>query len=205
MTHPDADSHVYVATPPTSEPVTVSEMKLHLRVDHSEEDALIATLISSARQYVEEYCQITLMTTNLQLVSDLWPTMDTGIKPDTILLPMPPLQSNVVTITYKGSDGSTNNLDDSLYDVDIYSTPGRVFPVYGEEWPDLRAEPHAVVITYVAGYSSAANVPAALKTAIKMVAADWFRNRETNIQGTIVTELPLGVQSILAPYRIYVS
>ena len=38
-----------------TEPVTLAEAKLHLRVEHSDEDAYIGGLISAAREYAESF------------------------------------------------------------------------------------------------------------------------------------------------------
>ena len=40
-------------TEPVNEPVTLVEAKAYLRVDTTDEDTLIATLITAARQWVE--------------------------------------------------------------------------------------------------------------------------------------------------------
>lgn len=40
-------------TPPTAEPVSLVEAKLHLRVDFNDDDALITSLITAARQAAE--------------------------------------------------------------------------------------------------------------------------------------------------------
>lgn len=51
-----------------AEPITLAEAKLHLRVDHAEEDALIGSLITTAREAAEHQLGGKL--------SVLWPTGD---------------------------------------------------------------------------------------------------------------------------------
>lgn len=43
-----------ILTPPSTEPVTLTDMKTYLRVDYNDEDALIQQFISDARRYAEE-------------------------------------------------------------------------------------------------------------------------------------------------------
>lgn len=52
-----------ILTPPAVEPVSLAEAKLHLRVTADAEDALIARLITAARQQVEALCGLALITT----------------------------------------------------------------------------------------------------------------------------------------------
>ena len=40
-------------TAPAVEPITIDEAKLHLRVDHGHENALITEMIATARQLAE--------------------------------------------------------------------------------------------------------------------------------------------------------
>ena len=57
----------------TAEPVTLVEAKLHLRVDLSDDDALITAMISAAREMVERYTSRTLIYTAYRLTMDNWP------------------------------------------------------------------------------------------------------------------------------------
>jgi uncharacterized phiE125 gp8 family phage protein len=47
---------IYRTTEPAVEPVTLSEAKAHLRIDLADDDALVAAIISAARDAVERYC-----------------------------------------------------------------------------------------------------------------------------------------------------
>ena len=45
--------------------------------------------------------------------------------------------------------------------------------------------------------------PADLEQAQLLVIGHWFENREQTITGTIITQLPMGVQEIIAEYRTF--
>ena len=75
-----------IHTEPASEPITLAEAKAYLRVDSSGDDALITSLIVSARKLCEEHMQRAIMSQTLQLFLDnlddidnpLWEGMRTG-------------------------------------------------------------------------------------------------------------------------------
>ena len=58
---------------PTAEPVTLAEAKAWLRVDTTDEDATISTLIDSARENVEATTRLRLMAQGWRIVLDRWP------------------------------------------------------------------------------------------------------------------------------------
>jgi uncharacterized phiE125 gp8 family phage protein len=189
---------VAVITAPTEEPITTAEAKLHLRVDHAADDALIASMITAARQRVENATWRALVTQTLELTLDAWPS---GNKID---LPRPPLAS-VTSVTYTDSDGTATVWSSSLYQVITQGTPGRIVPAYGEAWPTatLRAA-NGIAVRYVAGYGAAAAVPALLKAAMLLLIGNWYENREAVVVGAglAATPLPMAVESILSDYMV---
>src|SRR6185503_18504563 len=79
-------------TPPLIEPVTLADAKLHLKVDTSDDDALIARLITAARASAEWHTGRALNTQGWILWLDCWPQC--GV----IEIPLSPLQ-RVSTVT----------------------------------------------------------------------------------------------------------
>jgi hypothetical protein len=59
-----------VITPPTSEPISLSDAKSYLRLDFSDDDALISELISDARRHAENLLRKSLATQTIQLIHE---------------------------------------------------------------------------------------------------------------------------------------
>lgn len=142
-----------VYTAPAEEPITASEAKLHARFDSSSLDTEIAILIKAAREYAELELGRKIITQTLDTYFDEFP--------DEIRLM--PLQS-VMAITYTDTNGDTQTLSASAYQVDAVGQPARIVPAYGYDWPSTRAgQLNAVKVRYVAGYGLQAAVPACIK------------------------------------------
>ena len=62
-----------IVTPAASEPISLTDAKNFLRVDHSNDDTLISALITSARQLCEEYTRRILVTTTIDEYYDKFP------------------------------------------------------------------------------------------------------------------------------------
>ena len=95
-----------VSTAPSSEPITLAEAKLYLRVDTTADDALITALITAARETVERYTSRALVTQTITQVLDCFPGF--GFR-----LAVHPVQS-ITSITYKDSNGSDQTLADTV-------------------------------------------------------------------------------------------
>ena len=185
------------ATGPAVEPLTVAEAKLHLRVDISDDDAYIGTLITAAREWVENYLDRTLITTQLILRAAEFPTEE-------LELPRPPMATagtaTAVVITYTLADTTTATLSTALYRVDRTSTPGNVAPIINGTWPsDVIEDANAVAVTYWAGYGpTSASVPATIRHACLMLIGHWYEQRSAVLTATISKPLEFAVESLLA-------
>ena len=114
----------------------------------------------------------------------------------------PPLQS-VTSLAYNDQNGDSQTLTaDVDYEVDIYSTPGRVFPTYSNSWPSTQGHKNDVTLTYKAGYGDAAsNVPIQLRQAHKLILAHYYENREQYVIGQSVEEIET-VKRLLWEFRV---
>lgn len=179
------DGELVLYTAPAVEPVSVSEMKLHLRVDGTDDDTYIGALITAARMKVEEETGRALCTQTYDFYMHETP----GWR---IRLPRPPLQS-VTWIKFVSKADVETTVSASDYIVDVTRTPGMVLLKYDRSWPsvDLK-ETGGVKIRYLAGYGVAVAVPELLKTIIKLAVGSFYENREGTLvaQGVTVMELP---------------
>lgn len=182
-------------TGPTHEPVSLAEAKAHLRVTFSDEDALISELITAARQRVEEETYRALITQTWDLTLDELPAGE-----DVLRIPRAPLQE-ITSITYVDTSGDSQTLDADDYVVSATRQPGIVRPAYGLIWPDVRYQPDAVTVRFVAGYGDAAEVPAPIKAAIKLIVGQYYEFRE-ELTERPTQPIPLGAQRIIQLYDL---
>ena len=171
-----------IHTKPSTEPISLSEFKSFLKIDNTDEDTLLTSLISVARTIVENYCGISLITQKWKLTSDLLT--------ETYLCRFP--VSAIDSITTYGSDNigtvwsSTNyRLDTSNYRVlfnDNYVLPDDI------NW---------VEIIYTTGYGASSDVPSQIKQAILIIASTLYDCRG------VCQDMPLICKSLLNSYVDY--
>jgi len=173
-----------VTTAPTLRPLSVSEAAQFLRLDASDENTLLEALIDAARQKCELLTERTLLTTTYAMKLDAFPASRR------IALARPPVAS-VTSVTYYDTTNTTQTL--TLTTGYLTYVGDRVAYVYlpdGVTWPSTYVRPDAVTVTYVAGWTAAASVPACLRAWCLQAVATLYENREQTITGTIAAELP---------------
>jgi uncharacterized phiE125 gp8 family phage protein len=183
-------------TAPAAEPVSLSEVKSHCRIDGTAEDTLLTSYLLAAREHVESLCG-PLISQVLELYLDDFPAGD-------VLVILKPRVSAVASIKYTDEGGTEATLDASSYLTDFVSHHARVVLKSNASWPSVTlAEANGVIVRFTAGYGTQAeNVPQAIKQAIMLLASSLYENRDPVVQGsTIIQELPFAVTALLANYR----
>ena len=187
------------------------DMKLHLRVDFDEDDTLIVSLISAARQAAETLTGRQIVTARWKLVLDGFPGPSLMGVPSgrsfslpghAILLAKCPVQS-VIAIDYLDMAGAQQTMPASAYTVDTACEPARITPVFGQIWPIALPQIGAVSVTFDAGFGSASEVPEGIKSWIKLRVGSLYAHREevAIVSRGRLEALPF-IDGLLDPYKV---
>lgn len=151
----------------------------------------LSGMITAARQLAE-------VRTHRAFIFQVWELHANGFPRGNgrIVFPKPNLIS-VDEIAYTDPAGDPQTLDASAYQVTT-GAPGEVEPVPGTSWPETKDEPSSIVITFTAGYgAAAADVPAPIRHAIKLIIGDLYERREPRVDEKRST-----LAALLEPYTI---
>jgi uncharacterized phiE125 gp8 family phage protein len=182
-----------VSSPPASEPVSLSEAKAHLRIDHTAEDTLIAALITAARRVIEAETERKLVTQTVLL------TLDATEAAPPIILPHGPVQSVSLFEVYTA--GAWATVATTAYDL-LGDRLAMSEDDDATDWPTADRRFDAFRVTYVAGYGVPSAVPQDLKSALLITLGDLYENRETLVgSGLVVTSAPTSAKILCYPYK----
>ena len=178
-------------TAPVVEPLSLAEAKSWLRVDGADEDALIQSLITSARLGVEAATKRLLITQQWRLLMDAWPS--------DLLLPLPlaPVRQ-VVRVRITDAVGVSMDAPATQYRLDGNLDRARL--LLSAPLPNPGQTISGISIDVTVGYGDATAVPEAFRLAMRHLIALWFGDRGDG--GAQSGRMPACVQALLAPYRI---
>ena len=198
-------------TAPAQLAVSVADMKTYLRVDTSDDDALIEDFIESATETIKEYLQRALITETFLLTMDgfNWSDDDYGLSlgagvhtasvpyqygwGDEIDLPYRPIQS-ITSLKTFNRDNTESTFSASNYELD--EEGGRLYLNEGATFPTELRDREAVNVTYVAGYGdNGSDIPKPITQAIKTYVSKMYDCRE-------VCDMPKACTMGLAPYKL---
>jgi uncharacterized phiE125 gp8 family phage protein len=181
-------------TAPVGEPVTVLQLQNHLNIEPTEDQDLLASLISVARQDVEDRTGVAFFTQTWSMFLDTWPNLKgdwwDGVREgsidmlmestaaDVILFSKNPLVSVDQVKTFDDNDVEAVVDATSLFTLDTISLPPRMRLRRGQVWPVADRRLNAIQITFSAGFGlDATAVPETLKQAVLLMAAYLYSHR----------------------------
>ena len=130
---------------PAAEPVTLADVKAHLRLAHDSEDDLLNGLIRAAREDVERATGLALIDQAWRLVLDAWPSQSC------VLLARHPVRE-ILSVTVFGSEGEASLIDPADYQLDALSRPARL---HFETRPEPLRVLNGIEIDFSAGFGEA--------------------------------------------------
>lgn len=156
-------------TPPAAEPVTLGTLKGMLRIDADDSswDSTLGVFLVAARESIERYCRIALVTQTWLWRLDSFP--GNSLRYDrngfpTLLLPKPPFQS-VVSLSYVDTAGAVQPLvRDASYGVNSVNfygyqlepgggiMPASLTPNWARPWPPQRMVPANLTVLFRCGF-----------------------------------------------------
>lgn len=197
-------------SPPTVDPVTVDEVKLHLKIDHDAEDLLLAGYISAARVVCEKQLQRTLITTTWRTMLPGFPfgcpawsrRGNPALPANAIFLENGPVQS-VANVSYLDPDGILCMLPAQAYQLQVWSGLDVLVPEHGTAWPATQSGLQSVTVDYVAGFGdAAANIPAPIRSWILLAVGDLYAQRLRSGEKPVVPHQ--FVEGLLDAYKVWI-
>jgi uncharacterized phiE125 gp8 family phage protein len=182
-------------TAPALEPVTLADAKSFLRVEHTDDDAVIASLIAAARSHIEAQTRRALIVQSWRLIRDAWPS-----EGRIAALPVPLLAITAARVL--AEDGTPQAIDLEALVADTAAAPAVIaFAPWSLAAPGRRIG--GIEIDIEVGYGADVDdVPEPLRQAVRLLVAHWYENRGLIAVGRSVAVLPLTVAALIAPYRV---
>lgn len=183
---------VVVITAPTHG-ISLTTVKAHLRVDHTDDDTLIGYYVDAVVSHIDGpkgWLDRAVFPQTLELRQDVFDS-------PTELPYGPP--TSITSVKYLDENGAEQTLASNQY---VLSNAGKLELAYNISWPNIRGDVEGVRVRYVVGY---ATLPPAILAAILLMVGDLYAFRETTVTGTIASRIPMStaVETLLAPYRAW--
>jgi len=156
---------------PSDEPLSLEDAKTFMHILENDEDALIESMIASAREYAENYTNRQFELATFELTNDC---LYSGLT-----IPKSTV-TEISKIEYMDEDGVYQTM--STDDYYLYFEYGAA-KIEIDSSPSYKSDKRAIKITFIAGYDT---VPSSLVSYIKVLISTLYENREQYIIGVSV-------------------
>jgi hypothetical protein len=200
----------YVQGEPAAEPATLVDVKLVLRQDGSDDDALITRYIKAARVMAESYCNRAFINRSIEVWWDGFPSVHDVLSNEVVNIPavgiattrsgneleLPLGPWSAATLQLINDVGTATDVNTAVYFLD--PAAGRLCLRNGQTWPATTRDRQGVKLNGTIGYgAAAANMPGGVVTAIEMLAAQLYQSKG----GCDTGVMPTSVAGLLNPFR----
>lgn len=187
----------FAVTSDLVEPVSLEQAKKHLNLQGviDDNDDMIQSIITAAREMAEGKLNRTLVQRQLEVASSSWAS---------IPLRKPPFVQ-VDSVSYIDAEGFEQTLEPESISVSTRTEPARVSlsPAFRQYAPQLAHQEEAVIVRYTAGYAPG-EVPAPIIQWMLLAIGAIYENREAVTAGVQTYALPEDyMRWFLQPYMVY--
>ena len=182
-------------------PITAAALRGRLRLNDSAEDLDLDEFLAAAVERFETDTGRPVLATSYRQTLSKWPCGPIVLGRGGV--------SAVSAVKRYLADGSTETLAADQWRADLVTPPARVA---------LASTPAAVTtaagipvspvgcVEFVAGWSTAAAVPKLVRTALMLLAAHWYENREAWRDSAFeMRELPDGWRAVVSRFKVGIS
>jgi len=177
---------------PAIEPLSLTEVKNYIKVEHDSDNSLIESLIASARIICELMTGVNLINRNYSMYIDSWADRE-------LYLPMAPVQS-ISAVKVYGEAGTSSDFSVSSFYLDNKNLfKPRIVLNSGAVTPIPTRDANGIEICITSGFGAASSdIPELLKQGMLQLIAYMYENRGDSLNNA--TRLS-GAREIFKSYR----
>lgn len=183
---------VSLVTGPTSRPITLDEVKRHLRIETNDDDLYLESLIDCAITHLESVSGLKLITQTWRQYLDKLPD------DNTVRLAVYPVRA-IISVVYFDANGDEQEVPNTQLELDRFSNPARLMVSSSFS---IASAFNGIEIQIKAGFGNISiDVPDSLLRALLILIAHNYEFRGAVPMGDIPASEPHGFRTLIAPFR----
>jgi uncharacterized phiE125 gp8 family phage protein len=184
-----------LTTPPVVEPLTLSDVKSHLKLDGNDDDGLLNRLIIAARQHIETRTGCALINQDWLIYFNNWP------QSGQLEFPLFPVSVVSSLKTYNAQD-IASLIDPSHYTVNLVARPSSLVLRSSRGWAKPGRPVNGIEVAVQAGFGATADdVPEPIRQAMLLLIAHWYEIRQPSCGEVPGIDLASQLDDLLAPHK----